>query len=73
MDNDDWTSAAHNRAIGWIEAELMREVQMRRREREKDGRERRRADGCTPVPLCRSTRRAEMNKPRRHEDPLIPQ
>lgn len=39
MDNDDWTSAAHNRAIGWIEAELMREVQMRRREREKDGEE----------------------------------
>lgn len=34
MDNDDWTSAAHNRAIGWIEAELMREVQMRWRERE---------------------------------------
>lgn len=73
MDNDDWTSAAHNRAIGWIEAELMREVQMRRREREKDGRERCRADGCTRVPLCRSTSRAEPNKPRRHQDPLITQ
>lgn len=38
MDNDDWTSAVHNRAIGWIEAELMREVQMRWRERGSDGR-----------------------------------
>lgn len=72
MDNDDWTSAAHNRAIGWIEAELMREVQMWWREREKDGRERCRADGCTHGPLCRSTR-ADMNKPGRHQDPLIPQ
>lgn len=38
MDNDDWTSAAHNRAIGWREAELMREVQTRWRERGRDGR-----------------------------------
>lgn len=38
MDNDDWTSAVHNRAIGWREAELMREVHMRWRERERDGR-----------------------------------
>lgn len=69
MDNDDWTSAAHNRAIGWIEAELMREVEMQWREREKDERERCRADGSTRDPHCRSTRRAEMNKVRWHEDP----
>lgn len=29
----------HNRAIGWREAELMREVQLRWRETERDGRE----------------------------------
>lgn len=38
MDNDDWTSAVHNRAIGWREAELMREIQMKWRERERDRR-----------------------------------